>query len=268
MSMKKRIGLWIVAICSVGLYQCAFAQEPSFHTQTWNWLDEKWTGSDVPYKEAASKVNLQIAQGKELDKTYKALVESAKKRPADPMSQFRRAYFLVSADWGQRLNLAAVKSSPSVELFWAWNGLVKATSPRCREYSRIRLLINHKELPQPQLLRMTKRLYESDPKDKGAKYAYVDLLKRTRILDDVLKALKLAEEMRNERPSVPHYHSLVGACHMHLWIILRNKDAPRSQRELVKAIRGYEMAVNASTDPEFDRQINEIILSLRKKLKP
>lgn len=123
-----KMAILVVAVC-IGMAVTEAQSQVNYVDQSWNWTYETWTGNDTEYKEVAAKLNAQVAKGKDLDKSYWSYVAAAKKNINDPMAQFRRAYFLVSCDWGKKLKLSPPKTSVATEIQAAWYGVANVKSP-------------------------------------------------------------------------------------------------------------------------------------------
>lgn len=87
----------IVAVALSSHAQVLMSKEPPPPmgvAHQFDWLTEKWTGDERPYRKMRNGIERSLAQGQNVDVLLNTYTSRALKTPFDPLAQFGRLYLV------------------------------------------------------------------------------------------------------------------------------------------------------------------------------
>jgi hypothetical protein len=227
---------------------------PSF-----GWIKEKWTSNDKPYLALRTLIDKEVNARKNRPDRLQVLVKQyenhAKKRPTKAQDQFAWAYsayqasangMLIRGGWGTPRDLSLALSQPK--------------SPQSYQFARLRFLIAGWWRPIQELIPLSERLLQRNPKDYETKFYVVKVLS-TGSQTQVRRAVRLAEEMVSERPNKRNSHAALADARWCLFLKTRKKEDGKAA-----IVAGETYLSMLPKDAPSRAECEDIIRSIRRTL--
>ena len=221
--------LWFVAAV-VALVASGYIKQPSAPTRhkVPSLLEETWSASDKPYKDAEAQMAWEYAAGK----TPQAILEEyrtvALQRPADPVAQFS----WVNAEKGEILVSDSQRNIP--------DSLVKrlegADPGNVHEFARCRYCMSQEAGLQPSLqwvIAVGEKLLHYDPKDQWVRTNMIYFLLNTKA--GFQQALSRALYWVKLEPNNSKAHSTLALVYEDIWAA----DRKHHRSEAAKSVEEY-----------------------------
>jgi tetratricopeptide (TPR) repeat protein len=212
---------------------------------TWAWTREPWTGDEKPYRRLRAVINTAIAKKQLTAKDLQQYKAQAAKKPVDPQAQFR---------WGYAAYELMLRTANPQAKAQYMKGVVDAlsfpASPRTYEYARLRFLLEARNSPDPNLIGLSKRLLQRNPRDSYVKY-YSTTLLRPSIPAERKQAIAHARQMIQRDPKKAKPHSVLGGIYFRSWM------TSMSQADANQAIAAYRQYLKLAPPADTFRKSAE-----------
>ena len=232
--------LWLT-LCSLPVVTSGQASEPSTHYKqyvpaSWAWMQEKWTGNNLPYRKARQELDSVLNANKNRPLLIQKVREQYNRKPNEALALFRWAYV---AFWSP----STVKKPERYDILRAFD---RIASPHVYDYTRIHFLLESDTVPDPKLKAAGARLTEHDLTDRLNFLYQATMLSYSDSLDDRKLAVEYADGLCAESPENPMRVSAAGSCYSCLWL------KTKKPADAVKAITYYQKFLKiASPTDEF-----------------
>ena len=212
---------------------------------SWAWMQEKWTGNNLPYQKARQELDSVLNANKNRPLLIQKVREQYNRKPNEALALFRWAYV---AFWSP----STVKKPERYDILRAFD---RITSPHVYDYTRIHFLLESNTVPDPKLKAAGARLTEHDPTDRLNFLRQAIMLSYSDSVDDQKLAVEYADGLCAESPKNPIYAFTAGSCYACSWC------KTKKPADAAKAISYHQMFLKiASPTDEF---ISEAKLSIK-----